>query len=232
MRSFLWGLVLVCAAFSAAAESDDGFGERVRAYILENPEVILEALTILSEREREAEMTARIAEHPWLFEEAPRHGLGRPDAPIRVVEFFDFKCMPCKAVHPRLEAFVEAHPEVRIEMLHLPILTPGSERAARFALAVRAVAGAEAHERVHQQIWEMQGPLREARLEALAVEEGLDFGVISAEMQSETITARITRNRDFAIALEVLGTPAFVTPSNITFGSTDVPGMGEIWLSR
>ena len=118
-------VVALMAGYPAFAEADD-FGDRVRAYLLENPEVILEALEILAKREAQASVERRLEAFPELFADAPRHGLGDPDAPVRVIEFFDYRCVPCKAMHPRLVELVERRPEIRIEMRHLPILSPGS----------------------------------------------------------------------------------------------------------
>lgn len=201
-------------------------------YLLENPEVIVEALTILAEREERAQVVARLAQFPDLFTDAPRLGEGAADAPLRVIEFFDYKCAPCKAVHPALVDFVAAHPQVRIEMRHLPILTPGSERAARFALATHETYGNDAHRAVHDQLWQMRGPLNTAGFERIAEALSLDFAKIAPVMESEAITARIDYNRDVAISLEVLGTPAFLTPDSVSFGSTDVEAMSKAWLSR
>lgn len=222
---------MALAATGSKADDAD-FGDRVRAYLLENPEVIIEALEILSEREERAALTTRLAAFPDLFTEDARLGEGDPSAPIRVVEFFDYRCAPCKAVHPKLVALVEAHPEIRIEMRHLPILSPGSERAARFALATEAVHGADAARAVHDRLWQMRGPLNAAGFAAVAEGLGLDFAGIEGEMDSDAIDARIARNRDIAIALEIRGTPAFVTPESVVFGATDIDALAEGWLSR
>ena len=117
-------------------------------------------------------------------------------------------------------------------MRHLPILTPGSERAARFALAVRDVAGDAAYARVHDRLWEMRGPMNAAGFAGIAAEEGLDFARIAPVMDSAAITERIDRNRDIAIALEILGTPAFVTRDSIHFGRADVAELSRLWLNR
>ncbi|MEO0830817.1 MAG: DsbA family protein [Pseudomonadota bacterium] len=231
IRSALLG---VCLATGGAAQAvaDDAFGDRVREYILNNPEVIVEALTLLAEKERKAAVAAKIADFPGLFSGPPSLGIGHPEAPIRVVEFFDFKCVPCKAIHPQLEAFVASSPEVRIEQRHLPILTPGSERAARFALAVQALAGDDAYTEAVDRIWAITGPLNSASFERVAGAMGLDYARIEPEMESDAITARIDYNRDAAIELGILGTPAFLTPTSVTFGETNVSALGEIWLSR
>lgn len=227
------GIVPLLALTAGPAPAEEtSFEDRVRAFILDNPEVILEALTILSEREAAAATRERVGGFPALFTDPPRLGMGAPDAPIRVIEFFDYKCVPCKAVHPVLAEFASANPEVRIEMRHLPILTPGSERAARFALAVDTVAGSEAYWRVHEALWEIRGPLNHAGFERLATELGLDFATIEPVMESDAITTRIDYNREAAIALEILGTPAFVTPGSVIFGVTDIDVLSGAWLSQ
>ncbi|MCV3273308.1 DsbA family protein [Roseobacter sinensis] len=204
----------------------------MRAFILDNPEIIVEALEILAEREARAETQARLAAYPELFADAARLGEGDVAAPRRIVEFFDYKCVPCKTIHPALVEFVAAHPEVRLEMRQLPILTPGSERAARFALASREIYGDETYRAVHDRLWDVRGPLNTAGFQRIAGTLDLDFAKIAPVMESEAVTSRITYNRDVAIALGVLGTPAFVTPDSVVFGSTDIEALSEVWLSR
>ena len=230
LRPF-WSFLCALALGVGTAQANDAeFEERVRRYLLDNPEVILEALEGLAAREAAAEMRSRIARFADLFEAPPVHGLGRADAPVRVVEFFDYKCAPCKAMHPALVALVDAHPDLRIEMRHLPILSPGSERAARFALATRAVAGDQAYGAVHDRLWSQRGVLNSTTFERIAGDLGLDFAAIADAMDSPDITARIDYNRDAAIALDILGTPAFVTPESVRFGQSDVAGLATLWL--
>ncbi|MCA0869438.1 DsbA family protein [Seohaeicola saemankumensis] len=226
-----WIAATLALAIVASARADD-FDARVRAYILNNPEIILEALEILSEREARAETTARIAAFPDLFSDAPALGLGAPDAPIRVVEFFDYKCGPCKAMHPAVAEAVRQHPDLRVELRQLPILSPASERAARFALAVRALYGADAYARAHDRLWQHRGPFNTSVLARIAEHEGWDPDALDAETGSAEITARIDRNRTIAMDLGIRGTPAFVTPTSVTFGQGDVGALAERWLQR
>lgn len=230
--TFLVAAGIGIGAATLAPAEDLSFEDRVRAFILDNPEVIVDALNILAQREAKAATEARLEAFPELFTDTARLGVGDPNAPLRVVEFFDYKCVPCKAVHPHLVDLVAAHPNLRVEMRHLPILTPGSERAARFALATEAAYGEQAYGDVHERLWEIRGPLNAAGFQRLAEELELDYAKIEAGMQSPEIDARITYNRDAAIALEVLGTPAFITKSSVVFGSTDIEALAETWLSQ
>jgi len=224
--------VLFFTQAALAQSTDSEFEARVREYLLSNPEVIVEALHILSERERKDAVLAKLKSYKDHFDAPPALGLGAPDAPIRVIEFFDYKCAPCKAMHADLKAAVAANPNLRLEMKQLPILSPGSERAARFALAVKGVAGTDPYHKVHEQLWAMSGPLRNSAFKALALEQGLDWMQVETAMNSAMVSDQIARNRDMAIDLGIFGTPAFVTLSSISFGQQDVEGLIASWLSQ
>lgn len=227
------GIIAVFTAAPIDAETPDiEFEKRVRAYILAHPEVILEALEILSQRETRAAVEGKIATYPDLFAEPAVLGLGPEDAPVTVVEFFDYRCAPCKALHPKLKAALVAYPDIRVEMRQLPILSPGSERGARFALSVRNIAGPSMYATVHDDLWALKGPLRETAFQQIAQKHGLDWETIQTEMDSDAVSARIARNRDIAIDLEILGTPAFVTPTSVSFGQADAGALIEGWLSQ
>jgi protein-disulfide isomerase len=217
---------------SAADMTDSEFEDRLRTYILAHPELILEAMETLSERERLAEQSARIAAYRDIFEEAPVLGIGPDMAEHVVIEFFDYRCAPCKAVHPKLQSALKDHPNVRVEMRHLPILSPGSERAARFALAAKKLHSSDQYRVVHEALWTLDGPLREPIFKEIAEAQGLDWPRLKMEMQSDSVSARIDRNRNIAIDLEILGTPAFVTPTSVRFGLTEAEGLVSDWLNQ
>ena len=139
MRISGWVSGLMMAGAAAQAHEAD-IDAHIRSYILTHPEIILEAMDILATREKAAAVAAQVAEHPYLFTDAPRLGMGAPDGSVRVVEFFDYRCAPCKAMHPKLQALVAETPELRIEIRQLPILSPGSERAARSPIWIPEVS--------------------------------------------------------------------------------------------
>ncbi len=212
--------------------TDQEFEERVRTYLLAHPEIILEAMETLTERQRRTAQTAQIAEYAEMFEETPVLGIGPEQAKHTVIEFFDYRCAPCKALHPKLKAALQDHPNIRVEMRHLPILSPGSERGARFALAVKNIGTPEQYNAVHEALWALKGPLQAPAFEKIARAQGLDWAMVQAEMKGNAVSDRITTNRDIAIDLQILGTPAFVTPTSVSFGSTDAVGLVADWLSQ
>lgn len=225
-------LLAWCLGASVAQAHEPDLDARIRAYILNNPEVILEALEVLSEREQRAALVEKLAPHAGMFTEPPALGVGDKDAPIRVIEFFDYRCAPCKAMHPMLKELVAAHPDLRIEMRQLPILSPGSERGARFALAVQATLGDDAYAIAHDALWTLRGPLNTAGFERIAQAHGWDFASIQNKMDSDAVSDRIAYNRDLAVEMAILGTPAFVTPDSVTFGTAEIDDLKALWLSQ
>jgi protein-disulfide isomerase len=119
----------------------DPFEQRVRDYLLKNPEVIMEALRILQERQRtvEAENLKRtIAERSEEILNDPAAPVGGNTAgDVTLVEFFDHNCQYCRRVAPTVVELEEADPDLRLVYKEFPILGPGSHFAARAALASR-----------------------------------------------------------------------------------------------
>lgn len=229
---YLAGLVVSAASAVAANAAEQTFEDKVRAYLLSNPEVILEALAVLTEREEAAARKAQIDAYPELFTRKPILGIGDPEADVRVVEFFDYKCLPCKAVHAPLAALVDTNPNLRVEMRQLPILTPGSEKATRFAFAVLEVAGKEAYASAHDMLWAHRGPFNTAVFSRMTEALGLELDVLDPVMWSDEVTEKIDFNRDMAIDLNLVGTPAFVTPTDIAVGTTDIELLKVLFLNQ
>lgn len=224
MKQFLvilTALAMTCAPVHGDSPAEDAaFGERVRQYLLQNPEVILEAMEVLSAQQDAIATRALLAPHlPVLFGTEMDLRLGAADAPRVLLEFFDYNCAVCRANTPVIEAFVAANPEVAFVKKHLPILSPGSERAVRFVLATRKVYGATAYRDLHTDLYERIGPTSLNRLKKLAQNQSLDPSLIIAHMEDADISVIIEQHRDIAIALNVAGTPTFVTLGGLHVGA-------------
>ena len=89
---------------SSQAPELDPFEQRVREYLLKNPEVIMEALQILQERQRAAEaenLKRTIAERGEEILNDPAAPVGgNPSGDVTLVEFFDYNCPYCRRVAP------------------------------------------------------------------------------------------------------------------------------------
>ncbi|MEM7472551.1 MAG: thioredoxin domain-containing protein [Pseudomonadota bacterium] len=203
-----------------ANHGDDEFGVKVREYLLAHPEVILEVMDVLSERQEELRTTALLEPHlETLFDTEDDLRIGSNDASTVIVEFFDYNCAACRANMPVLRAFVAANPEVTILKKHLPVLSPSSERATRFVLAARLLFGDRAYQSLHKALYAKQQIMSMAKLTELAKGLNLDAQQIQSEMQNSEISAIIETHRDMAVALGIVGTPTFVTDRAIVAGN-------------
>ncbi|MEM5475741.1 DsbA family protein [Pacificibacter sp. AS14] len=230
VRAFAMGsaAALMCST-PLRADTDVIFGEKVRQYLLENPQVILEAMDLLAAQQQQTFTRDLIAPYVTdLFETEMDLRMGAADASRVIVEFFDYNCAVCRANVPAMRTFIAANPDVAIVKKHLPILTPGSERVARFVLAARKVYGSEAYSNLHNALYAKVGPSNLSRLSNYASDLGLDADKIIAEMQDEEISAIIDRHRTIAIALQVVGTPTFATRDKIHVGAVTPEILAEL----
>lgn len=210
----------------------EAFRAEVRAYLLDNPEVLMEAMEVLEERQAALQAAgdralveaylAQLTEdgHSWVG--------GNPEGDITIVEFLDYRCGFCKRAHPEIEALMASDPNIRLVVKEFPILGPGSNLASRFAIAVRALAGDDAYKQVHDTLMTLRGEISGPSLARLAEDLGLDYNVVQAEMDSADTAAIITKNQRLAQALQITGTPTFVVGGQMLRGFLPLDGMREV----
>ncbi|MCK0141963.1 DsbA family protein [Aliiroseovarius sp. F20344] len=188
--------------------------------ILENPQVIMEAVAILQERDEQAasQDAARVlSEQRVMLEQDPNAPvLGNPEGDVTVVEFFDYNCPYCKQVSPEVEALIAADSDVRVVFREWPILSDGSVFAARAALASREQ---DLYPEFHLEMMRMRGRAEEVSVMAAAEKIGLDLEQLRADMEAPEVTDHIEISMNLARLLGFNGTPSFV------IGDSMVPGM-------
>lgn len=216
---------LATSALAQRAVSEpelDAFGQRVRAYLLEHPEVIMEALQVLEQRRLAAE-----AENLKKSLAARRDELlNDPDAPVAgnavgdttLVEFFDYNCPYCRRVAATVTDVIEDDPDLRLVYKEFPILGPGSQYAARAALASRKQGK---YVPFHEALMAADGQVGEDSVLEIASEVGLDVDRLRRDMGDPAIEAAIRRNLELANALGITGTPSFVIGDQMVPGAID-----------
>ena len=79
------------------------FRAEVRSYLMENPEVIMEAVALLQNREAEAQAQADLNlvgdNADAIFNDGFSWVGGNPEGDITLVEFLDYRCGYCKRAH-------------------------------------------------------------------------------------------------------------------------------------
>lgn len=198
-----------------SAEEKAAFGEAVRAYLLENPEVLTEAIEVLNQRQASAAVEndrALIkANAAAIFEDGVSYVGGNPEGDITVVEFIDYKCPYCKKAHPEVMELIAKDGNIRFIVKEFPILGEQSALASKFAIAALQVAGPEAYEKINAGFYEsFRGDITPDTLAAFARDLGLDPAPILARMDAPEIAKIIADNYALAQRLNISGTPGFV----------------------
>lgn len=226
---------LPAQAFEIGAMTDEQreiFRQEVRSYLLENPEVIMEAVEVLQSREADAARDADSnliwsnadalfnSEHDWVG--------GNPDGDFTVVEFMDYRCGYCRRAHPEVAELIESDGNIRIIVKEFPILGPASELSSRFAIATRRVAGDDAYKDAYEALITLDVDASDPVLRRLADELGLDTAAIMDEMNSDAVTQIITENRALAEAMNISGTPSFVFEDTMVRGYVPLDNMQRL----
>jgi protein-disulfide isomerase len=213
---------------SQAAELDE-FEQRVREYLLKNPEVIMEALQVLEERQRAAEAETfkrTIAERSDEILNDPAAPVGgNPQGDVTLVEFFDYNCPYCRRVAPTVVELEEADPDLRLVYKEFPILGPGSEFAARAALAARNQGK---YVPFHNALMRATDQVTEQTVIEIAREVGLDIERLDQDMRDPAIEEAIARNLKLANDLGITGTPSFVIGQEIVPGAADLGTLQDL----
>jgi protein-disulfide isomerase len=210
-------LSAVLALSACNRQPDAAFGEKVRAYLLEHPEVLEEVAMKLNEKKQTEAIkasTAAIDKNRAALERDPRDFVANPNGSVTVVEFYDYRCGYCKVVAPEVTKIIRENPDVRFVFKELPIFGEVSDTAARLALtpAVKA-KGVDIYNR-----WMTDKSLTEAAIDRHLREVGIDPAQARAAARSPAITKHIADTQALARALNIEGTPAFVV------GNIMIPG--------
>lgn len=210
----------------------DAFRAEVRAYLVENPEVLVEAMNELQSREAE---TAAARDQQMLadnsdviFNDGYSWVGGNPDGDITVVEFMDYRCGYCRKAYSEVEELVKSDGNIRLVLKEFPILGEESVASSRFAIAVQQLHGPEAYKKAHDALIALRGTPDAATLGRLATEMGLDAEAVMVKMASDEVSQIIASNHALADAMEISGTPTFVINGSMLRGYVPLDGMRQI----
>lgn len=209
------------------AQQTDAIRKIVKAYLMEHPEVLDDAMEALREKMRaQAEADAKKvveARKDELLNAKDDATLGNPKGDVVIVEFFDYNCPYCKVVmEPMLEA-VKADGKSRVVFKDMPILSEESVLAARVALAAKKQGK---YEEVHRAFMKFRGKLDDKTIYRLAGEAGANVDQLKKETLAPEIDKQLRKNLELAHALGISSTPAFIVAD--ANGTTVRPVSGAV----
>lgn len=184
----------------------------VRAYILENPEIITEAIEILQKREATQRLTTAGAKLTAPF---PGAEFGNPKGDVTLVEFTDYNCGYCRSSVADVQKLIDSDPNVRVVIREVPILTATSREAALWALAA---AKQGKHKAFHDALFSGARPDAKS-IRAAALKAGMNLAAAEKFTASREANAEVESNIAMMQQIGFSGTPTFVVGDQILEGA-------------
>jgi len=226
------GLIALPAQAEMTEAERQAFRDEVRAYLLDNPEVLIEAMDVLQSREeraaanRDLQMLADNA--ALIFDSADDWVGGNPDGDVVLVEFMDYRCGYCRKAYDEVEELVKSDGNIRFVVKEFPILGEASLLSAQFAIAVRQLHGDAAYKSAHDALIALRGEPTVDTLGRLAGDLGLEAQPILDRMGAPEVMSIIQANHALADKLDISGTPTFVLPRMMLRGYLPLDAMRQI----
>jgi protein-disulfide isomerase len=188
----------------------------IKEYLLEEPEVLREAINELNKRQEMAAEVERKKVLASLYKEKSPYSTG--DGKITLVEFFDYNCPYCRHALDNVLKFTKEEKDVRVVFVEFPILSDDSRIASQAAIAA---AKQGKYFEFHRALMQHQGPAKQDAIFKVASEVGLDVEKLKTDMESPAVKELIEKNLQLGTSMGVQGTPAFF------IGDEAIPGAPE-----
>ena len=127
---------------------------------------------------------------------------------VTIVEISDYECPFCRRVQSTLEQIrTQQGGDIRFVFVNNPLaFHKRAEPAARAVLAAQRQGGFWAY---HKKLMKKPGDLSDRRLEALALETGLDLKRFRADLADPALAQEVARQKELARSRGARGTPGF-----------------------
>lgn len=222
--SLSWSLAPSAFALDDAQKKE--FGEFIREYLVENPEVLAEAQAVLEIRQAEAEVLRTQQIISSLSEDLYQTDgdiiVGNPDGDVTIVEFFDYNCGFCKRAMEDMREIIAQDSNVKFILKEFPILGPESTEASRVSLAVTRVAPEKSAE-FHIALLGGSGRANAQKAMGIVNDLGIDQAAVEKEMADDSLFDSVRTSYSLAESLGINGTPAYVLANEAIFGAVGVP---------
>lgn len=133
---------------------------------------------------------------------------GPADAPVTLVEFFDYQCPHCKKARPVIRKLLEEYEgDLRVVYRDFPINPSGVSR--KVAVAAVCSQRQDSYKAFHDLAFDRQRFLKSLAMTDLAEEAGLEMAAFEACLASDEARERVAASEAEARALGLNSTPSF-----------------------
>ncbi|NOX39731.1 MAG: DsbA family protein [Alphaproteobacteria bacterium] len=214
------------------AEQRTSLRKEVRDYLLDQPEVLMEAIAVLESRQKQQQVQSDVdliaANSAEIFNDGYSWSGGNPNGDITLVEFQDYRCAYCRRAHNEIKELVASDGNIRLVVKEFPILGEQSTLSSRLAVATLHKAGPDAYTKLADILIRFKGNLTENNMTGILNKLGLDAPTILAYMNDDAVKGQIGKGHALASKLNITGTPTFVVGGEMLRGYVPLAKMREI----
>lgn len=198
-------------------------------FLMDNPDILFAALENMQThfqgeeaRERESAVQSNMKA---IYQDKRDYVIGKPNAPITIVEFFDYNCGYCKRAFPTVLEVIKNNDDVRVVFKEMPILGASSKQAAQVALASK---NAGKYFDVHKAFFEAKGSLNSDYIAQIIKDNNLDVEKTILQSLEADIEEHISDTLNLAVSLDITGTPAFIINNKVYPGAMTYENMQQV----
>ena len=190
----------------------------IRDYLMNNPEVVRDALLKLEQDEQVANTKRALIEHKEALYDSGSPEIGNPDAKVTIVEFSDYNCPYCRATYLDLKSFLKDNPDTKVVLKNVASFGKDSEAVAHIVIAAQKQGNFEA---LHDALMTQKGQVTEER--ALDVAKGLGFDIerIKKDAGATETAETLAATQNLANQLSVNVTPLYIVGHHGVAGAPD-----------
>lgn len=147
--------------------------------------------------------------------------LGKPDADIRLVEFFDYNCPYCKSSARHIRPLLKANGDLSITLVNYAVLGIPSIGATRVALAFSMQRPAQ-YLAFHEQLLARRGTVGPDHAIEIALKLGAKRAKLLEDADSDPVTAAMRGAATLGNTLGMAATPSYLIGRDAHAGFLDM----------
>lgn len=157
----------------------------------------------------------------WQQLELKGQQTGFENAPVQIIEFFDYQCPYCKSVQPAVQAIQQKYAsEVSVTYTHFPL--SGHTYAFKAAMAAECAGRQDNFQSFHDLLFANQGQIGTFAYDSLATEAGVsDIAAFQRCMENEETAQIVESGLNLAKELGINAIPTFIINGKLISG--DLP---------
>ncbi len=204
----------------------------IKEYILDNPEIIIEAIEIYQNKQnfkkidKEKKLIKSLSSE--ILDDKNSYHYGDKNSKTTIVEFIDYNCGYCKRNHNIIMQFLKNNDDVRYIVKELPILGERSILASKFAVLIYLKDGPDVYQKFFNFLMTHKNQLNFQILKSFASKAGSKIENFDNQINIKKVNSVIAKNLSLAEKLSINGTPTFIIGNSIIRGFISLEELQEI----